>query len=107
VVILILIGGIWLSAEFVFRKKNETAERRIIEIASLLDKYYQKNGHYPQNLNALPHYNKNKAKLFGILTIPEIRYKKKSKGYQLFYYEAPFGPFYGYDSVKKEWYYEE
>ena len=108
--LLILAVGVWLSFGLICKNANEAAEQNATQLIFLIDEYYQTNGFYPETITLLLTEDiGSRKKIFGVISVPEIRYEFESEktGYKLFYHEFPIGPFHVYSKKETKWHYEE
>jgi len=107
-IILVVLAFAWYGFLYICNKKNEATEKQISNLISLLEDYYYHNKNYPDNIEIISEGNNiSSTKVLLFFSTPTIRYQMSRDGFKIYYREAPFGPFYGYDSTKKEWYSEE
>lgn len=108
VLVLLIIIITRFSILFICNKKNKLAEKQISNLIPVVEKFYILNGKYPNKIEELKHLKReNNNTIFLIFSIPPIKYQATSDGFQIYYYQSPLGPFYGYDSRIKSWYNEE
>ena len=107
-VLVLLSAMTWYLLIYICNKKNELTEKHISSLITLLEDYYHENEKYPENIKVISEYNNIiQTKVLLFFSGPKIKYQLISGGFKIYYHEAPFGPFYGYDSTEKEWYSEE
>ena len=98
----LLLGGGWGFLALYKIEHDNAAEQTIRRLIPMLEAYRSRTGTYPKRIELLPHMDKA-LKVYA----PELTYLNPGNGYRLRFYQFPLGPFQGYDSRTREWFFEE
>ncbi len=98
----------WCLVMYVCSKKNDLAEKQISKLIPLIEDFYLENERYPEQIDEIKLFNSiKKEKVIYLFPATTLEYRVMPNGFRLYYYEAPLGPFHGYDNSFKDWYNEE
>lgn len=103
--ILFVVSGVFMALLNYGHSYNIAGRKTIEAIILVLEKTKREKGSYPTSLENSEEINKARVKVLGILPSPTVEYRLIGSEFDIYYYQLPFGPVYGYESRSKDWYY--